>query len=104
MTDNKDITEDVKKKTLQAKDKALEVKKGALEKTADERGCFTSRFQVWQVDCPKAADLVPLVAKWLPEKEAINICDQAGGGKAKLSINVRGLLHDVKSIMVTLMA
>ena len=37
MTDNKDITEDVKKKTLQAKDKALEVKKGALEKTADAK-------------------------------------------------------------------
>ena len=35
MTDNKDITKDVKKKTLQARDKALEVKKGALEKTAD---------------------------------------------------------------------
>lgn len=37
MTDNKDITEDVKKKTLQARDKALEVKKGALEKTADAK-------------------------------------------------------------------
>ena len=37
MTDNKDINEDFKKKTLQAKDKALEVKKGALEKTADAK-------------------------------------------------------------------
>jgi HSP20 family protein len=37
MTDNKDITEDVKKKTLQARDKALEVKKGALKKTADAK-------------------------------------------------------------------
>ena len=37
MTENKEITEDVKKRTLQAKDKALEVKKGALEKTADAK-------------------------------------------------------------------
>jgi len=36
MTNNKDVVKDeVKKKTLQAKNKALEVKKGALKKTAD---------------------------------------------------------------------
>ena len=38
MTNNKDVVKDeVKKKTLQAKNKALEVKKGALKKTADAK-------------------------------------------------------------------
>ncbi len=38
MTDNQDVVKDeVKKKTLQAKNKAIEVKKGALKKTADAK-------------------------------------------------------------------
>ena len=38
MTDNQDVVKDeLKKKTLQAKNKAIEVKKGALKKTADAK-------------------------------------------------------------------
>ncbi len=38
MTDNQDaLNDEVKKKTLQAKNKAIEVKKGALKKTADAK-------------------------------------------------------------------
>ena len=74
----------------------------ALERTTDERGCFTSRFQVWQVACPKADELTPLIECWLPPDRAREVCAMAGtgpNGKPTLPINVRGILRDVTSVL-----
>lgn len=73
----------------------------AMEK-GDARGRLGSRFQIHVVECPQAADAVPLVKIWLSSPDAISICEHASigpDGKKGHPINMRSLLKDTLSWM-----
>lgn len=74
----------------------------AMEKNQDARGRFSSRFQVSVVPGPTAADVVALLKRWLPERQAqqiAEVAELADDGRTKQPINVRALLKDVLTVM-----
>jgi replication-associated recombination protein RarA len=73
----------------------------ALEKTEDAKGRFSSRFQCHHVPGPTAEDIVALLVRWLPEKDAQNLARTAAMAEdgSQMPVNVRAVLRDCTTML-----
>lgn len=65
---------------------------------ADLEPRFQSRFQPFEVRGPKAAEVLPLLRRWLPEDKARQLAAGASEGIAAKSLDVRALLNDATTL------